>query len=98
VALYKSFTLKTREALASFVGLASPHAEHGIATCLPEAVNHSGVLLEMIIQGGPMSRDPRSRSGPHDGVERRSAAGSLMRPADCGTIFTRAFADNQPGR
>jgi len=56
VALYKSLTLKTREVLAIFVRLASPHAEHAIAISRPEAVDHPGVVLEMIIHGGPMSR------------------------------------------
>jgi hypothetical protein len=55
VALYKSFTLKSREALAIFVALASPHAEYGIATGLPEAIDHPGMASEMTIQGGPIS-------------------------------------------
>jgi len=56
VALYKSLTFKTREVLAIFVRLASPHAEHAIPTSRPERVDRPGVVLEMIIQGGPMSR------------------------------------------
>lgn len=54
MALYKSFTLKSREALAIFVGLALPHAEYGIATGLAVAVDHPDVLFEVTIQGGPM--------------------------------------------
>ena len=42
--------------MATFVGLASPHVEHGIATSLLEAVHHSGVVLEVSVQGGPVSR------------------------------------------
>ena len=53
MALYKSFTLKSREALAISVGLASPHAEY-IATGLAVAVDHPDVLFEVTIQGGPM--------------------------------------------
>jgi hypothetical protein len=55
VTLYKSITLSFRKALAVFLSLASPHANNGIPTSLPETVDYLEVLFEMEIQSGPFS-------------------------------------------
>jgi hypothetical protein len=55
MALNKRFALKFRKAVAALVSLASPHASHGIAIGSPETADQPGVVLEMAIQGGPLS-------------------------------------------
>jgi len=53
VPLSKRFTLKVRDALATFVRLAQPHADHSIAASVPDSVvNQRGVVLEVTLQGG----------------------------------------------
>src|SRR5262249_55922484 len=46
---------KFRKTVAVLVGLARPHANHGIAARSPETIDQSDVVLEMAIQGGPLS-------------------------------------------
>jgi hypothetical protein len=41
--------------LAILVGLAQPHADHSIAAGVPESVNYFGVMLEVMLQGGPLN-------------------------------------------
>ena len=55
MALDKRFALKLRKAVATLVGLAPPHASHCNAIGSPETVDQLGVVLEMTIQGGPLS-------------------------------------------
>jgi hypothetical protein len=55
MALDKRIALKFRKAVARLVSLAPPHADHGIAIRSPETVDEPGVVLEMAIQGGPLS-------------------------------------------
>jgi len=49
VTLYERVTLKLRKAIAAFVGLALPHAQHAIPVDVPETVDKLGMLLEMTI-------------------------------------------------
>jgi hypothetical protein len=35
--------------LAVFIRLIKPHAKHGILTSLPEAIDHAGVMLEVML-------------------------------------------------
>jgi hypothetical protein len=56
VALYQSFTLKSREVVAILVGLGVPHANHGVGAGMPEVTDDLCVLLEMLVQRGPVSR------------------------------------------
>jgi hypothetical protein len=44
-----------RKARAVFVGLARPHADHSITAGVPETVDHSGVMLEVMLQNGPQA-------------------------------------------
>ena len=55
MALNKGMALKFRKTVAVLVGLARPHANHGIAARSPETIDQSDVVLEMAIQGGPLS-------------------------------------------
>jgi len=53
VPLNKRFTLKVRKALAIFVLLAQPHADHSIAASVPESmVDQRGIMLKVTLQGG----------------------------------------------
>ena len=63
MALYKSVTLKFGKALAVFISLASPHADHVIPTDTPETFNEPDVVLEMTFQRGPLS----NKHPLHDG-------------------------------
>ena len=47
--LNKGVALEFRKTVAVLVGLAPPHADHGITARSPETVNQSGVVLEMAI-------------------------------------------------
>jgi hypothetical protein len=42
-------TLKFRKVLAVFIRLTKPHAKHRFLTSLPEAIDHSGVMLEVML-------------------------------------------------
>jgi len=53
VTLYKSSALSFRKALPVLLRLASPHANNGISTSFPEAIDQLEVLFEMQIQSGP---------------------------------------------
>jgi len=55
MALDKRFALKFRKAVAALVCLAPPHANHGIVIGSHKTANQLGVVLEMAIQGGPLS-------------------------------------------
>jgi len=63
IPFYKSLTLKFRKLLAIFVGLSPPHANHGILTGVPEAMDHVGVVLEMTIQDGPLNGNRSIHNG-----------------------------------
>jgi hypothetical protein len=56
VALYQGITLKSREVVAVLVGLGVPHAHHSIGAGMPEVTDDLCVLLEMLVQRGPVSR------------------------------------------
>src|SRR5262245_55573340 len=55
MALDERFALKFGKAVAALISLVPPHASHCIAIGSPEAVDQLGVVLEMAIQGGPLS-------------------------------------------
>jgi hypothetical protein len=55
MALDERFALKFRKMVATLVSLAPPHAKDGIAIGCPETADQPGVVLEMAIQGGPLS-------------------------------------------
>lgn len=63
MALYERVTLELREALAVFVDIAEPEAQHTGAVETPEAIDERGLVSEMVIQHCPMS----SKSPFHDG-------------------------------
>src|SRR5262245_22474668 len=99
MALYESFTFRPRKSLASFVGLASPHAEHGIATSLPEAVDHSGMVLEMAIQSGPRSRKriPMIANFPPVRAPQRAAVlNYAIRQLSSGLVLTTKVGHGAP--
>ena len=64
MALYECFTFELRKVLTAFVRLAPPHANHGILTRLPEAVDEPDMVLEVMIQNGPLN----GNRSIHDGV------------------------------
>jgi hypothetical protein len=55
VTLYKGIAFSFRKTFAVFLGLASPHANNGIATSPPETVDKLEVFFEMKIQSDPFS-------------------------------------------
>ena len=55
MALDERVALKLRKAAAVLIRLALPHANHGIAIGSPETIDQLGVMLEMALQGGPLS-------------------------------------------
>jgi hypothetical protein len=57
VALNERITLKWRKALATFVPLGLPHAHDRIGASVPEAIEESRVVSEMVIQNCPLSSD-----------------------------------------
>jgi hypothetical protein len=61
---YKSIALGFRKTLSIFLGLASPHANNGIATGFPETVDELEVFFEMDIQRGPF----RGKGHCHDDI------------------------------
>lgn len=57
MALDKGVAFKLRKGLAVFVGLAFPHAKHGLTVDVPEAIDNHGQIREVLVQRRPMSRD-----------------------------------------
>jgi hypothetical protein len=55
VTLYEGSALSLRKTFAVFLGLASPHANNGIASSYPETVDQLEVFFEMEIQSGPFN-------------------------------------------
>ena len=80
--LYQSVTLKLRKALAVFVCLAQPHADHSFAVGSHETVNYFGVMLEVMLQDGPLN----GKRSVHDGVPT---------PAS-GPVFDTEWCDQVP--